>query len=129
MQLLVLFASIEISKIFHLKIYRRFFSNFYNKKKNRVISSYLIFFLSFFFLAHLSTFIDKENGLQILNFIIFLISTFELCLKIGKTEKFENWIGYGLDQNLRIFVMFIISLNVIYFLTRITFHINNVNFS
>ena len=59
-------------------------------------------------------------GLEILNLVFFLIIVFELFIKIGNSKRFISWLGDGLDKTLRSFMMFIISLNVIYFLTRIT---------
>ena len=69
-----------------------------------------------------------NNGLQISSFIFFLLITFDLCIGIGKSKKFTEWIGYELDENLRIFILFIIFLNIVYFLTRITFSISQINF-
>ncbi|MAY90539.1 MAG: hypothetical protein CMN00_05080 [Rickettsiales bacterium] len=120
LQFIVLFASIEISKIFNFKLIKIKFLNFYSKKILIIYLSYFYFILIFYLTTFILILIDEKNGLQISNFLFFFYINFNLCLKIGKSEKFSNWIGSGLDETMRIFVMFIICLNCVYFLTRIT---------
>ena len=38
-----------------------------------------------------------NKGLQISSFIFFVLITFDLCIGIGKSKKFTEWIGYELD--------------------------------
>ena len=128
LQLIVFFASVEISKVYDLEIFKFGWFDFYQKKKKKILMSYIFFVIFFFSSTLIFIMIIGENGLQVSNFVFFVLIIFELCIKIGKSKKFANWIGYELDENLRIFVLFIISLNIIYFLTRITYNISQINF-
>ncbi|MDC3090997.1 hypothetical protein OA848_01265, partial [Rickettsiales bacterium] len=57
----------------------------------------------FIFFFHVLSFslisIIGYEGLQISNFIFFFLITFELCIKIGQSEKFADWIGSALNEN------------------------------
>lgn len=128
LQIIVLFASVEISKIYKLRIYRLGFLNFYLKQKKIIFLFYFVFIITFSSITFILIFFIGENGLQVSNFTFFVLLTFELFLEIGRSKKFEDWIGTSLDENLRIFILFIIFLNVVYFLTRISYSISQIKF-
>ena len=65
-------------------------------------------------------YIKGNDGLQISNLIFFLLIILETFLKVGQSERFLQWLGREIDKTIISFMMFVISLNVIYFLTRIT---------
>ncbi len=119
-QLITLVLSIEISKLFEIKIMEFKIVNFYDPSKFIKILSYLIFVVAYLVASLLFLSLKGVFGLEILNLVFFLIIIFELFIKIGNSKRFIGWLGDGLDKTLRSFMMFIISLNVIYFLTRIT---------
>ena len=119
-QLITLVLSIEISKLFEIKIMEFKIVNFYDPSKFSKILSYLIFVIAYLVASLIFLSLKGVFGLEILNLVFFLIIIFELFIKIGNSKRFIGWLGDGLDKTLRSFMMFIISLNVIYFLTRIT---------
>ena len=119
-QLITLALSIEISKLFEIKIMEFKIVNFYDPSKFNKILSYLIFVVAYLVASLIFLSFKGVFGLEILNLVFFLIIIFELFIKIGNSKRFIGWLGDGLDKTLRSFMMFIISLNVIYFLTRIT---------
>lgn len=119
-QLITLALSIEISKLFEIKIMEFKIVNFYDPSKFNKILSYLIFVIAYLVASLIFLSLKGVFGLEILNLVFFLIIIFELFIKIGNSKRFIGWLGDGLDKTLRSFMMFIISLNVIYFLTRIT---------
>ena len=119
-QLITLVLSIEISKLFEIKIMEFKIVNFYDPSKFNKILSYLIFVVAYLVASLIFLSLKGVFGLEILNLVFFLIIIFELFIKIGNSKRFIGWLGDGLDKTLRSFMMFIISLNVIYFLTRIT---------
>ena len=119
-QLITLVLSIEISKLFEIKIMEFKIVNFYDPSKFNKILSYLIFVIAYLVASLIFLSLKGVFGLEILNLVFFLIIIFELFIKIGNSKRFIGWLGDGLDKTLRSFMMFIISLNVIYFLTRIT---------
>mgnify|MGYP001487730657 CR=1 FL=1 len=119
-QLITLALSIEISKLFEIKIMEFRIVNFYDPSKFNKILSYLIFVVTYLVASLIFLSLKGVFGLEILNLVFFLIIIFELFIKIGNSKRFIGWLGDGLDKTLRSFMMFIISLNVIYFLTRIT---------
>ena len=119
-QLITLALSIEISKLFEIKIMEFKIVNFYDPSKFNKILSYLIFVIAYLIASLIFLALKGVFGLEILNLVFFLIIIFELFIKIGNSKRFIGWLGDGLDKTLRSFMMFIISLNVIYFLTRIT---------
>ena len=119
-QLITLVLSIEISKLFEIKIMEFKIVNFYDPSKFNKILSYLIFVVAYLVASLIFLSLKGVFGLEILNLVFFLIIIFELFIKIGNSNRFIGWLGDGLDKTLRSFMMFIISLNVIYFLTRIT---------
>lgn len=119
-QLITLVLSIEISKLFEIKIMEFKIVNFYDPSKFKKILSYLIFVVAYLVASLIFLSLKGVFGLEILNLVFFLIIIFELFIKIGNSKRFIGWLGDGLDKTLRSFMMFIISLNVIYFLTRIT---------
>ena len=119
-QLITLVLSIEISKLFEIKIMEFKIVNFYDPSKFKKILSYLIFVVAYLVASPIFLSLKGVFGLEILNLVFFLIIIFELFIKIGNSKRFIGWLGDGLDKTLRSFMMFIISLNVIYFLTRIT---------
>lgn len=119
-QLITLVLSIEISKLFNIKIMEYRIINFYKTSYFNRIFSYLIFIISYLTASLVFFSIKGVLGLELLNLIFFFIMIFELFIKIGNSNRFIGWLGDGLDKTLRSFMMFIISLNVIYFLTRIT---------
>ena len=119
-QLITLALSIEISKLFEIKIMEFKIVNFYDPSKFSKILSYLIFVIAYLVASLIFLSLKGVFGLEILNLVFFLIIIFELFIKIGNSKRFIGWLGDGLDKTLRSFMMFIISLNVIYFLTRIT---------
>ena len=119
-QLITLALSIEISKLFEIKIMEFKIVNFYDPSKFNKILSYLIFVIAYLVASLMFLSLKGVFGLEILNLVFFLIIIFELFIKIGNSKRFIGWLGDGLDKTLRSFMMFIISLNVIYFLTRIT---------
>ena len=119
-QLITLALSIEISKLFEIKIMEFRIVNFYDPSKFNKILSYLIFVVTYLVASLIFLSLKGVFGLEILNLVFFLIIIFELFIKIGDSKRFIGWLGDGLDKTLRSFMMFIISLNVIYFLTRIT---------
>ena len=119
-QLITLVLSIEISKLFEIKIMEFKIVNFYDPSKFKKILSYLIFVVTYLVASPIFLSLKGVFGLEILNLVFFLIIIFELFIKIGNSNRFIGWLGDGLDKTLRSFMMFIISLNVIYFLTRIT---------
>ena len=119
-QLITLALSIEISKLFEIKIMEFKIVNFYDPSKFNKILSYLIFVVAYLVASLIFLSLKGVFGLEILNLVFFLIIIFELFIKIGNSKRFIGWLGDGLDKTLRSFMMFIISLNVIYFLTRIT---------
>ena len=119
-QLITLVLSIEISKLFEIKIMEFKIVNFYDPSKFKKILSYLIFVVAYLVASLMFLSLKGVFGLEILNLVFFLIIIFELFIKIGNSKRFIGWLGDGLDKTLRSFMMFIISLNVIYFLTRIT---------
>ena len=119
-QLITLALSIEISKLFEIKIMEFRIVNFYDPSKFNKILSYLIFVVTYLVASLIFLSLKGVFGLEILNLVFFLIIIFELFIKIGNSNRFISWLGDGLDKTLRSFMMFIISLNVIYFLTRIT---------
>ena len=119
-QLITLVLSIEISKLFEIKIMEFKIVNFYDPSKFKKILSYLIFVVTYLVASPIFLSLKGVFGLEILNLVFFLIIIFELFIKIGNSKRFIGWLGDGLDKTLRSFMMFIISLNVIYFLTRIT---------
>ena len=119
-QLITLALSIEISKLFEIKIMEFKIVNFYDPSKFNKILSYLIFVVAYLVASLIFLSLKGVFGLEILNLVFFLIIVFELFIKIGNSKRFIGWLGDGLDKTLRSFMMFIISLNVIYFLTRIT---------
>ena len=119
-QLITLVVSIEISKLFEIKIMEFKIVNFYDPSKFKKILSYLIFVVAYLVASPIFLSLKGVFGLEILNLVFFLIIIFELFIKIGNSKRFIGWLGDGLDKTLRSFMMFIISLNVIYFLTRIT---------
>ena len=119
-QLITLALSIEISKLFEIKIMEFKIVNFYDPSKFNKILSYLIFVVTYLVASLIFLSLKGVFGLEILNLVFFLIIIFELFIKIGNSKRFIGWLGDGLDKTLRSFMMFIISLNVIYFLTRIT---------
>ena len=94
--------------------------NFYKISKFNKFFSYLIFIITYLTASFIFFKLKGVLGLELINLIFFLIMIFELFLKIGNSNRFIGWLGDGLDKTLRAFMMFIISLNVIYFLTRIT---------
>ena len=65
-------------------------------------------------------YIKGKDGLQISNLIFFLLIILETFLKVGQSERFLQWLGREIDKTIIGFMMFVISLNIIYFLTRIT---------
>ncbi|MBH43657.1 MAG: hypothetical protein CMP25_02575 [Rickettsiales bacterium] len=119
-QLITLVLSIEISKLFNIKIMEFKIINFYERSKFIKIVSYTIFIITYLIASFIFLSIKGVLGLELLNLVFFLIIIFELFIKIGNSRRFIGWLGDGLDKTLRSFMMFIISLNVIYFLTRIT---------
>ncbi len=119
-QLITLALSIEISKLFEIKIMEFKIVNFYDPSKFNKILSYLIFVVTYLVASLIFLSLKGVFGLEVLNLVFFLIIIFELFIKIGNSNRFISWLGDGLDKTLRSFMMFIISLNVIYFLTRIT---------
>lgn len=119
-QLITLVLSIEISNLFEIKIMEFKIVNFYDPSKFKKIFSYLIFVVAYLVASLIFLSLKGVFGLEILNLVFFLIIIFELFIKIGNSKRFIGWLGDGLDKTLRSFMMFIISLNVIYFLTRIT---------
>ena len=119
-QLITLVLSIEISKLFEIKIMEFKIVNFYDTSKFKKILSYLIFVVAYLVASPIFLSLKGVFGLEILNLVFFLIIIFELFIKIANSKRFIGWLGDGLDKTLRSFMMFIISLNVIYFLTRIT---------
>ena len=119
-QLITLVLSIEISKLFEIKIMEFKIVNFYDTSKFKKILSYLIFVVAYLVASLMFLSVKGVFGLEILNLVFFLIIIFELFIKIANSKRFIGWLGDGLDKTLRSFMMFIISLNVIYFLTRIT---------
>ena len=123
LQILVLASSIQICKIFNIVLFEKRIFEIILRKISFQFLLYLGFFSLFFLVSSFLMFLKKELGLQLSNLIFFLLLILELCFKIGKSEKFINWIGPELNQNFRIFIMFIIALNIIYFLTRITYGI------
>ena len=123
LQLITLISSNEIARIFGFKLLDTKFFNFFSKKKTVIFISYTIFICFFLFLGLIGIFFKGKNGFEIINFLFSFIIIFELCMRIGKSKKYSDWIGYELDESLRIFIMFIISLNIIYFLNRITHNI------
>ena len=117
-QVLIFLSSMQIAKFYEFEIIK---SKYFNlRKKNRIFIFLFSYFAIFIFLSLLIVFYRGNFGLQILNYIFFSLHIFEVFIKVGKSERFLNWLGYELEENLRLFMMFIISLNVIYFLTRIT---------
>ena len=64
-----------------------------------------------------------SEGIQIINLSFSFVLLLEVCLKIAKSEKFINWIGESLEEWLRVFIMFIVSLNCSYFFSRFTYHL------
>ena len=119
-QLITLVLSIEISKLFNIKIMEFKIVNFYKRSKFTKFFSYTIFIITYLIASFIFLSIKGVFGLEVLNLVFFLIIIFELFIKIGNSRRFIGWLGDGLDKTLRSFMMFIISLNVIYFLTRIT---------
>ena len=119
-QLITLALSIEISKLFEIKIMEFKIVNFYDPSQFNKVLSYLIFIVAYLVASIMFLSLKGVFGLEILNLVFFLIIVFELFIKIGNSKRFISWLGDGLDKTLRSFMMFIISLNVIYFLTRIT---------
>lgn len=119
-QLITLALSIEISKLFEIKIMEFKIVNFYDPSQFNKVLSYLIFIVAYLVASLMFLSLKGVFGLEILNLVFFLIIVFELFIKIGNSKRFISWLGDGLDKTLRSFMMFIISLNVIYFLTRIT---------
>ncbi len=119
-QLITLVLSIEISKLFNIKIMEFKIVNFYKRSKFTKLFSYTIFIITYLIASFIFLSIKGVFGLEVLNLVFFLIIIFELFIKIGNSRRFIGWLGDGLDKTLRSFMMFIISLNVIYFLTRIT---------
>ena len=119
-QLITLVLSIEISKLFNIKIMEFKIVNFYKRSKFTKFFSYTIFIITYLIASFIFLSIKGVFGLEVLNLAFFLIIIFELFIKIGNSRRFIGWLGDGLDKTLRSFMMFIISLNVIYFLTRIT---------
>lgn len=124
-QVLVLFVFIEISKLFKFNFIRN--KKFFFFFKSRTKLFYVIFIVSYVFLSIFLNKIKGNEGIQIANFFFFFITCFDSCIKIGKSSRFSDWLGVGIDETFRIFIMFIISLNIIYFLTRITYSITQVN--
>ena len=119
-QLITLALSIEISKLFEIKIMEFKIVNFYGPSQFNKVLSYLIFIVAYLVASLMFLSLKGVFGLELLNLVFFLIIVFELFIKIGNSKRFISWLGDGLDKTLRSFMMFIISLNVIYFLTRIT---------
>ena len=119
--ILLIYLMAKLSEIFGLKgkiinlIVR---SNF--KKKLLFYINFVLIYLTF---SSLLFYFKGITGVQIVNFIISFILIFEVCLRISDSERFINWIGSNLERSIRLFIMFIISLNGTYFFTRLTYQI------
>ncbi len=119
----VLASSIQICKIFDVILFEKRIFKIIVERISFQFFLYFVFLFLFFMVSFFLIILKNEIGLQISNLIFFLLLILELCFKIGKSNKFINWIGPELNQTFRIFIMFIIALNIIYFLTRITYGI------
>ncbi len=109
-----------ISDLFELKGF--FITNILRKKKNCLI--FILVFSIFYILCSMIIFnMLGISNLQILNFLFSFLIIFEVCIKISQSDRFISWIGDSLDKTIRIFIMFIISLNCTYFFTRLTLQV------
>lgn len=118
-QIFALFISIEISKLFGFKIIKNNLLDFYSTRRNLFFCYFLFLFL-YVLVSMIFFYIKGHDGLQISNLIFFLLTILETFLKVGQSERFLQWLGREIDKTIISFMMFVISLNVIYFLTRIT---------
>ena len=118
-QIFALYISIEISKLFGFKIIRNNVMDFYSTKRN-IFSCYFLFLFLYVLVSIIFFYIKGTDGLQIANLIFFLLIILETFLKVGQSERFLQWLGREIDKTIIGFMMFVISLNIIYFLTRIT---------
>ena len=87
------------------------------------ITTFFIYSLLFTASSFLMYNFKGSEGIQIINLSFSFVLLLEVCLKIAKSEKFINWIGESLEEWLRVFIMFIVSLNCSYFFSRFTYHL------
>ena len=118
-QVFALYISIEISKLFGFKIIKNNLLDFYSTRRN-LFFCYVLFLFFYVLISMIFFYIKGNDGLQISNLIFFLLVILETFLKVGQSERFLQWLGKEIDKTIISFMMFVISLNVVYFLTRIT---------
>ena len=111
----------KLSEIFGLK--GKIINLIIESKFKKKLIFYINFVLIYLTFSSLFFYFKGISGVQIVNFIFSFILIFEVCLRISDSERFINWIGSNLDRSLRLFIMFIISLNGTYFFTRLTYQI------
>lgn len=119
LQLLSLYVAIEISRLFGFKILKSNFLDFYSTRI-KIFQCYCLYLFLFVIVSIFFFSVRGNDGLQISNLVFFLLTILETFLKMGKSERFMYWLGREIDKTIISFMMFVISLNVVYFLTRIT---------